>query len=150
NVDRVEDELRAVLPAERFVEDADRLGEYEADAYWLAIRARADGEPLGRCDLAVTPTTEEEVSTVLRVANKHGMPVVPRGGGSGTQGGSVPISGGVLLDLSKMNQIVDVDEVSMTVTVQAGINGRRLETDLNKRGFMMPHYPASEQWATVG
>ena len=78
------------------------------------------------------------------------MPVVPWGGGSGTQGGCLPIHGGVVIDLRGLDRIVAIDERSMTVTAQAGVNGRRLEAELNARGLMLPHYPASVEWATVG
>ena len=78
------------------------------------------------------------------------MPVVAWGGGSGTQGGAVPVRGGLVVDLRALDQILAIDERSMTVTAQAGVNGRVLEQALNERGLMLPHYPASSEWATVG
>ena len=78
------------------------------------------------------------------------MPVVPWGGGSGTQGGALATRGGIQIDLRSLDEVIEVDEVSMTVTAQAGKNGRELETELNARGLMLPHYPASVEWATVG
>ena len=78
------------------------------------------------------------------------MPVVAWGGGSGTQGGAVPVHGGLVVDLRGLDQIIAIDERSMTVTAQAGVNGRELEAALNARGLMLPHYPASSEWATVG
>ena len=75
---------------------------------------------------------------------------MPWGGGSGTQGGCLPVRGGIVLDLRGLDEIVEVDETSLTVTAQAGVNGRRLEAELNARGLMLPHYPASVEWATVG
>ena len=96
------------------------------------------------------PRTEEDVATVLATADAHGTPVVPWGGGSGTQGGSLPIHGGIVIDLRSLDRIIEVDETSMTVTAQAGVNGRLLEAELNARGLMLPHYPASVEWATVG
>ena len=98
----------------------------------------------------MTPRDEAGVATVLRVADAYRVPVVAWGGGSGTQGGSVPVSGGVVLDLTRLDRIVDIDERSLTVTCEPGVNGRRLERELNERGLMLPHYPASEEWATVG
>jgi alkyldihydroxyacetonephosphate synthase len=98
----------------------------------------------------VQPRTEEQVAEVLAIADAHRAPVVAWGGGSGTQGGCLPIRGGIVVDLRSLDQILDVDERSMTVTAQAGVNGRRLEAELNARGLMLPHYPASVEWATVG
>jgi alkyldihydroxyacetonephosphate synthase len=62
----------------------------------------------------------------------------------------VPVRGGLLLDLSGLDRIVEIDERSLTVTAEAGVNGQRLERELNEHGLMLPHYPASAEWATVG
>ena len=70
----------------------------------------------------------------MRIADAHGVPVVPWGGGSGTQGGCLPIHGGIVIDLRGLDEIIAIDERSMTVTAQAGVNGRRLEAELNARG----------------
>jgi alkyldihydroxyacetonephosphate synthase len=128
----------------------ERLDAYVTDTYWLALHAQAEGAPLGRPELVARPTSEAEVSTTVRVAAQHRVPVVAWGGGSGTQGGSVPVHGGLVIDLTGLDRIVDIDARSLTVTCQAGVNGDRLERELNARGLMLPHYPASSQWATVG
>ena len=90
------------------------------------------------------------MAAVLAIADEQGTPVVAWGGGSGTQGGALPIHGGIVIDLRSLDEILEIDDVSMTVTVQAGVNGRALEAELNERGLMLPHYPASVEWATVG
>jgi alkyldihydroxyacetonephosphate synthase len=128
----------------------ERLDAYVADAYWPALAAAAAGRPMARPDVVVRPRTEEDVATVLRIASEHRVPVVPWGGGSGTQGGALPVRGGVVVDLRSLDAVIEVDETSMTVTVQAGKNGRELEAELSARGLMLPHYPASVEWATVG
>ena len=110
-----------------------RTGRRSAAPTWWRSRAR-----------------EEGVAVALRVAAAHGVPVVAWGGGSGTQGGAVPIHGGLVIDLRALDRIVEIDERSLTVTAQAGVNGRELERVLNARGLMLPHYPASAEWATVG
>jgi alkyldihydroxyacetonephosphate synthase len=126
------------------------LDGYGADTYWKAVAALAAGTPLGLPDVVVRPSSEADVAATLVVANRLGIPVVPWGGGSGSQGGAVPVEGGIVLDLSRLDRIVDVDEQSLTVTAQAGVNGLRLEQTLNERGLMLPHYPASVDLATVG
>src|SRR4051794_23873099 len=130
-------------------EDA-QLDAYTADTYWPAIAARAAGAPLGRPDIVAVPRSEEDVAAALRVAAAHRVPVVAWGGGSGTQGGAVPVDGGLIVDLRGLDRIVEIDERSLTVTAQAGVNGDVLEHALNERGLMLPHYPASSEWATVG
>jgi alkyldihydroxyacetonephosphate synthase len=128
----------------------EELDAYTADTYWPALAAKAAGAPIARPDVVVRPRTEEDVATVVAIADAHRVPVVPWGGGSGTQGGSLPIRGGIVVDLRSLAEVIEVDETSMTVTVQAGKNGRELEAELNARGLMLPHYPASVEWATVG
>jgi alkyldihydroxyacetonephosphate synthase len=129
---------------------AAELDAYTADTYWPALHAKAAGAPIARPDVVVRPRTEEDVATVLAIASERRVPVVPWGGGSGTQGGALPINGGIVIDLRSLDEVVAIDERSMTVTVQAGKNGRELEAELNARGLMLPHYPASVEWATVG
>jgi alkyldihydroxyacetonephosphate synthase len=143
-------ELRDLAGADAVVTDADVLERYSADTYWKALAARANGAPLGLADAAVRPADEDGVAAVLRFANDRGLPIVPRGGGSGSQGGAVPMEGGILLDLTGLDRIVEVDEESLTVTAEAGVNGETLERALNERGLMLPHYPASVDLATVG
>ena len=143
-------DLREAVPAADVSTGAEVLDRYVADTYWKALAARAAGAPLGRPDVVVTPRSDEEVADVVRIANQHRVPVVPWGGGSGTQGASIPTHGGIVVDLTRMDRIVDIDEDSLTVTAEAGVNGRRLETELNQKGLMLPHYPASAEFATVG
>ena len=143
-------DLRHAIPAAGVSTDPEVLDRYVADTYWKALAARAAGAPLGRPDVVVKPRSDEEVAAVVRVANEHRVPVVPWGGGSGTQGASIPIHGGIVIDLTGMDRIVEIDAVSMTVTAEAGVNGKRLESELNQKGLMLPHYPASVEFATVG
>jgi alkyldihydroxyacetonephosphate synthase len=142
--------LTAALGAGAVTTAPEELDAYTADTYWPALAASAAGTPLARPEIVVRPRTEEDVAAVLAAADAQRTPVVAWGGGSGTQGGALAIHGGIVLDLRSLDQILDVDEISMTVTAQAGVNGRRLEDELNARGLMLPHYPASVDLATVG
>src|SRR3954467_3366860 len=142
--------LAAVLGDDSVHTSDAQLDAYTADTYWPAISARGAGTPLGRPEIVATPRTEDDVAAALRVAAAYNVPVVAWGGGSGTQGGSVAVHGGLGIDLRGVARIVDMDERSLTVTAQAGVNGDALERALNERGLMFPHYPASSEWATVG
>jgi alkyldihydroxyacetonephosphate synthase len=142
--------LADVLGGDAVITAPAALEDYTADTYWPALAAKAAGAPIARPDVVVRPRTEEDVAQVLAIADVHRVPVVPWGGGSGTQGGCLPVHGGIVIDLRSLDKVIAVDEVSMTVTVQAGKNGRELEAELNARGLMLPHYPASVEWATVG
>src|SRR5918999_481847 len=114
---------------------APELDAYTADTYWPALHAKAAGAPIARPDVVVRPRTEEDVATVVAIAHEHRVPVVAWGGGSGTQGGALAIRGGIVVDLRPLDEVIEVDEESMTVTVQAGKNGRELEAELNGPGL---------------
>jgi alkyldihydroxyacetonephosphate synthase len=142
--------LAAAVGAESVTTASDTLDAYTADTYWPALAAAAAGAPIARPEIVVRPRTEEDVVAVLAAADANRTPVVAWGGGSGTQGGALAIHGGIVLDLRSLDRVLEIDETSMTVRAQAGVNGRRLESELNARGLMLPHYPASVEWATVG
>ncbi|MFD5853628.1 FAD-binding oxidoreductase [Cytobacillus pseudoceanisediminis] len=120
------------------------------DQYWLTYMWKQKNEELPMPCFIVRPETTEEVSKVMRICNTYKVPVVPRGGGSGTQGGAATMYGGIVLDVTRMDKIINIDEESLVLTAQPGINGRVLENKLNKHGFMLAHYPSSVDMATLG
>jgi alkyldihydroxyacetonephosphate synthase len=142
-------ELKAELNGIPIEEDADVLQDISLDTYWKAKALAAAGRPL-LADAAVRPRTAEEVARTLAAAVKCGVVVVPRAGGSGSQGGAVPQLGGIVLDTSGLDRILELDEKSHTVCVQAGVRGDELERYLNERGYTFPHYPASVHLARIG
>jgi alkyldihydroxyacetonephosphate synthase len=129
--------------------EVDRLA-YAQDYFWLGTMWMDRGEEPARPDVVCYPESTEEVSRLLKIATRHRLPVIPYGGGSGTQGGVVPLYGGLVMDLKKMNRVVRVDEQSLTLTVQSGANVMHVEDALNRKGLTWPHYPASGPVATVG
>ena len=130
----VEASLSSALGAGAVLTAPDELEAYAADTYWPALAAKAAGTPLARPDAVVRPRTEEEVAAVLEIADEHRVPVVPWGGGSGTQGGALAIHGGIVIDLRSLDKVLEVDEASMTVTVQAGKNGASSRTSSTRAG----------------
>ena len=91
-----------------------------------------------------------DVSATLRVASARGVAVTPQGGRSGVVGGAVPAPGAIALDLTGLNRILDFDETSSTVRVEAGVFGPDLEKTTRARGFTVGHFPQSFDLATVG
>lgn len=146
----VRTQLADIVGVDHVVIDPVDLTAYGLDFFWVPRMLVDRGIDLPLPDVVVLPTTTEEVREIVRVARRHHLPIVPWGGGSGSQGGVMPIYGGITIDLKRMNRVVDIDEQSGTVTAQAGINGYELETILNDRGWMLPHYPASVHAATLG
>ena len=100
--------------------------------------------------LVVWPQTTEEVSRILTLANEKKIPVVPYGEGSGALGGAVPLQGGIMLDLKKMNRIRKLDGLNQLVSVECGMNGALYEESLNRSGYTGGHFPQSLRCSTVG
>ncbi len=129
--------------------EADRLV-YATDWFWLPQMWLDRGAPPRKPDYVVHPGSAEEISAIMKIANAYRIPVIPWGGGSGSQGGALSVFGGIILDTKRLNKIIEIDEKSLTVTAEAGINGTQLEWALNEKGLMLPHYAASANCATLG
>ena len=89
----------------------------------------------------VLPTTAQQVSDVVKLANAHGIPVVPRAGGTGLTDGAVPLRHGILVDVKLMNEIHEIDHANRTVSVGPGINMLKLNEELRKHGYIYPDDP---------
>lgn len=100
-------------------------------------------------DAVVQPLSVEALSAVLRHAQSEGATVVPRGAGSSPFGGSVPVTGGIVVDMSRMDAILEVDESEKTITVQAGARWADIDHELSKSGLRVPTCPSSK-FSTVG
>ena len=101
-------------------------------------------------DVAVLPRTAQEVSDVVKLANRLRIPIVPRAGGTGLSDGAVPLRGGILVDVKLMNRIHEIDLVDRTVTVGPGINMLKLNEELRPHGVFYPDDPASYPCSLVG
>lgn len=101
-------------------------------------------------DAVVSPATTDEVSRVMRVAHREGIPVVPRGLGSGLAGGTIPIRGGIVLNLTRMNRILEVDRANMIAVVQAGVVTSDLQAEVAKQGLYYPPDPSSQRHSSIG
>jgi alkyldihydroxyacetonephosphate synthase len=121
--------------------------------WWpLAIGWAAEGGVPQRPGVVVTPSSTEQVAAVLAACNEAVVPVTPVAGRSGVCGGSIPVFGGVALDLTGLTGLVHVDETSLTATVRAGMFGPDLEAELGKigSGYTLGHWPQSIDLSTVG
>jgi glycolate oxidase len=98
----------------------------------------------------VLPQSAEQVSEVVKLANRHRIPVVPRAGGTGLTDGAVPLRHGIMVDVKLMNRILELDLQDRTVTVQPGINMLKLNEELKKHGVIYPDNPASYPCSLVG
>ena len=120
------------------------------DAWPLSAAKIRAGEMLPLADIVVFPYSTEEVAEILKICNEMKIPVTPVGGGAGTCGGTLPIYGGVQLDLKRMDTILNIDHESMLATVQAGVVGIDLEDAVNKLGYTTGHTPTSNRASNIG
>jgi len=100
----------------------------------------------------VYPETEEQVAAILAAASERGISVVPFGGGTTVVGGVEPVGEKptITLDLGRLERIVEIEPVSGTATVEAGILGPALEAQLNAAGFTLGHFPQSFEYSSLG
>src|SRR3712207_4111539 len=88
-----------------------------------------------RPDVVVSPRTTDEVARTLALANQHGVPVVPRGASSGLAGGTIPLAGGIVLNLARMNRILDVSPADGVAVVESGVITGRLQAEVERYGL---------------
>ncbi|MCX6008826.1 MAG: FAD-binding protein [Chloroflexi bacterium] len=101
-------------------------------------------------ELVVFCHSTAEVSGVMKAAHRKRMPVVPRGAGTGISGGTVPIKGGIVLELSRMNRIIAIDTANRRAVVEPGVVNLDLQEALAPSGFIYPPDPASQKSCTLG
>ncbi len=104
----------------------------------------------GMPELVIKPLTTVQVSDIVRIAYEHGIPVTTRGAGTGLSGGCVPLEGGIVLDMSGMNRIVELDFDNLQVVVEPGIVQEKLNKSLEPYGFFFPPDPGSSAMCTLG
>lgn len=143
-------ELESIVGKSNVITAEADLVPYSVDFFWVPRLLIDRGGLPPMPDVVVLPGTVDEVSAVVKLANIYHIPVVPWGGGSGSQGGTMPMYGGIILDMKRLNQIIEINAFDGTVTAQAGINGYDLENALNQAGWTLPHYAASVHSATLG
>jgi alkyldihydroxyacetonephosphate synthase len=146
--DRLLERLRAVCPVDT---DPAVCAEWARDWWPLALRWAAQGGVPARAAAVARPADTNQVAAVLAACGQAGVPVTPAAGRSGVCGSSVPVSGGVVLDLRALSGIRAVDDHSLLATVGAGTYGHHLEAELRSRhGVTLGHWPQSVELSTVG
>ncbi len=142
------DELRAACAA--VVTDERARLEASRDWWPLAMAWALDGQVAAAASVICRPANAGEVAAILAVCDGAGIPVTAAAGRSGVCGASVPVHGGVLLDMTAMVGIVSIDDESLTLDVRPGTFGHELEADLRRRGYTLGHWPQSIELSTVG
>ncbi|MFH2046417.1 MAG: FAD-binding oxidoreductase [Pseudomonadota bacterium] len=108
------------------------------------------GFGVAKPDVVVRPANLSHIADIMKYASQKNIPVTPRGGGSWGLGGVLPIGGGIVLDLSGMNRIIEVNTEDEYVTVETGVEWKRLTNTIKKHGFYVGACPTSAPVATIG
>jgi glycolate oxidase len=130
------------LPGEAIVTDPDVLASMSSD--------EAEWAPTGAAAAGVRARTETEVQHVVRVCAEQGAAVVPRGAGTGLSGGANATDGCVVLDLTRMDQVTEIDTDNLVAVVQPGVVNNDLKAAVAEHGLWYPPDPASAPWSTIG
>ena len=139
-----------VEAARRALEDALGPSEVLSDPLALALYARDASIVEGGCALVAFPKSVEDVATCVRVAAEHGLPVVPRGSGTGLAGGATPIGDAVVVVTSKMTSVLEVRPEDRLAWVEPGLPNLDLATALRPYGFTYAPDPSSQQTSSIG
>ena len=131
--------LKKLLPGEVQLDPA-TLSQYAGDKWF------ASHQP----DAVALPRTTKSVSTILRFANKHNIPVTARGAGHGYVGGCVPLRGGIVISLERMNRIKEINAGDFVVVTQPGVITATLQAEVEKQNRYYPPDPASRADSSIG
>jgi glycolate oxidase len=140
---RIIEELRRIAgPGNVFV-DAEKLEAYSHDETDAAEYAHMP-------EAAVLPQTAQQVSEIVKLANRELIPITPRGAGSGLSGGAIPEYGGIVISLEKMNRLIELDRANMAAVVEAGMVTNDLAQAVQDEGLFFAGYPMSLQTCVIG
>jgi len=136
------DQLVAALPGLDLVVDPAVLASLSYD--------EAEWAPVGKPAAALRARSTEDVQRAVRACAALGVPVVPRGAGTGLSGGATAVDGCLVLDLSKMDQVLEIDTDNLVAVVQPGVVNDDLKKAVAAHGLWYPPDPASSPWSTIG
>ena len=133
--------LRNFIPADRVLEALEERVTYARDG-----TQRAESVP----DVVVRAASADEVEAIVALAHEHQVPITPRGAGTSTTGGAIPVKKGIVLDLTAMNRIKEIDTDNLVAVVEPGVVTGQFHTAVEKLGLFYPPDPASRAVCTLG
>ena len=134
-------QLQDLLGSERVISHHDELIVFECDGLTLHKNLP---------DAVVLPETTEEVSEVVEICSAHKIPFLARGAGTGLSGGATTVKGGVIIQLSRMNEILEIDYEDKIAVVQPGVVNLHLTEAIIHQGYHFAPDPASQKACTIG
>jgi len=126
------------------------VAQHRRDTWCLAVLRGLRGQLTAQPLCVISPREVEQVSALLEYANQERLAIVPFGAGSGVCGGVLPGDGAVVVDMRRMNRLLELNETALLARVQSGMMGNALESALNGAGYSMGHFPQSIDLSTVG
>jgi len=144
------DELKNIFGPDSVSTSKADLITYSRDNLPLTIFHQRQKKVVNLPDAIVWPNNYDDVVKILKFANEKKVPIIPYGAGSGVCGGTVALKGGIIIDLKRLDKVITIEDKSLLVTAQSGINGQILEEALNVRGYTLGHFPASIYCSTLG
>ncbi|MGB5992642.1 MAG: FAD-linked oxidase C-terminal domain-containing protein [Desulfobacterales bacterium] len=138
--DDIRRRISDVLGDECIVTNQDEVGTYSKDASGLSYPP----------ELVIRVQETAQIQRLMRLANEYSFPVIPRGGGSGLAGGCLPVLGGVVLSLEKLNRIISVDTQNLIAKVQPGTITKDLRDAVQQKKLFFPPDPAGMDQSTIG
>ena len=137
---RIVEELKALVGEENALTSPEELLCYSYDSTVLQQLP----------EVVTLPQSTEEVADIVRLADREKTAIVPRGAGTNLAGGTIPIQGGIVLSLTRMTEILEIEPVNMVAVVQPGVVTGRLQAEVAKEGLYYPPDPASLKVTTIG
>jgi glycolate oxidase len=138
--ERIAEEIRGIVGEEDYMDAPEDRIEYSYDGYI----------PEAMPEAVVLPRRTEQVSEILKVAYREGIPVTPRGAGTNIVGGTVPVRGGIVMAFTRMNRILELSPEDRYAVVQPGVVNAQLQTEAARHGLFFPPDPASLAVSTIG
>jgi len=140
SVDVFINQIRGFLKEEQIITDKDGMSHFCYDATEMRFMP----------DIVLLPCSSEEVSKIMKLASRLDLPVTPQGGRTGLSGGALPVHGGLVLSLLRMNKILEIDQKNMQIVVEPGVIAEDLQMELKKYNLFFPPDPSSTVESTLG
>ncbi|NLA52977.1 MAG: FAD-binding oxidoreductase, partial [Clostridiales bacterium] len=136
-------ELEGIAGPRNVIYDEERMQPYSHDETPAEQFSHMPG-------VVVKPINTQQIVKIVKLAVEHLIPVTPRGAGTGLSGGAIPIYGGILLSVEKMNKVIEIDYANMMITVESGLLTNEINELVADQGLFFAGYPMSLESCFVG
>jgi len=137
------DELVEIVGKKNVISDKEKIETYSHD--------ETPAEQYNHMpEVVVTPKTTKEIAKIVKLANKELIPITPRGAGSGLSGGAIPVFGGIVISMEKMNRVLDIDYNNMMMVLEPGVVTNDINEEITEHGLFFAGYPMSVETCYIG